>query len=149
RGELYLNWKGDLGPMREELATRPPLPSADYLTYDKIQLLLLEREFDKALDLLKESSFTLVDGEALYYTRDMLHGEILTQAGRSSEAKIYWEKSLPRLAQSVANRPTDATVRLAYALALSGSGEHEKALAEAVKATELTPLKSDRLNGPF
>jgi tetratricopeptide (TPR) repeat protein len=149
KGELYLVWKGNLGPMKEDLADRPPIPSADALLYDKIQLLLYERRFDEALKVLKESSFTLVDGEALYFTRDMLQGEILTQAGRLAEAKASWEMDLPQLAQSVAARPKDAGVRLAYALALSGTGQHEKAVSEAKIAIQQTPLEVDALNAPF
>ena len=154
RGDLYLAWKGDLGPMKEELTDRPPIPSADELLYDKIRLLLYlarddEKRFDEAVKLLKESGFTLVDGEALYFTRDMLLGEILTQAGRPEEARKSWEMDLPQLAQSVADRPKDAGVRLAYALALSGTGQHEKAIKEATVATQLTPLEEDALNAPF
>jgi tetratricopeptide (TPR) repeat protein len=149
KGELYLAWKGDLGPMKEELADRPPIPSADYMLYDKIQLLLFERRFDEALEFLKESSFTLVDGETLYFTRDMLQGEILTEAGRLDEASTSWAADLGRLGQSVMSRPKDAGVRLAYAFALSGTGEHVKAIAEATTATQLVPLQDDALAAPY
>src|SRR5262249_36061828 len=101
-------------------------------------------------NLLKDSAFTSVEGETLYFTRDMLLGEILTQAGRPGEAKPYWEAARAQLEESAISSPKNAGVRLAYALALSGVGEHEKAIAEATEASEeLVPLKKDTYDGPF
>jgi tetratricopeptide (TPR) repeat protein len=90
-----------------------------------------------------------VDGEAVYFTREMLQAEILTEAGRFEEAKKVWEKALPRLAQSTINRPNDARLRLAHAFALAGVGEGEKAIAEALFASQLVSLKDDALIAPY
>ncbi len=150
KGELFLIWKGDLGPMQRELTDRPPnVPSTDYALYDKIQLLLFERRFDDALTVLKDSNFSLVDGEAVYFTREMLQAEILTEAGRTEDAKKVWEKVLPRLAQAATSRPNDARLRLAHAFALAGVGDGDKAVAEAVVASQLVSLKDDALIGPY
>lgn len=149
-GETYVVWKGDLEPMRRDLATRPPnAPSVDLVTFDKITLRLLERRFDDALELLRTSNFTLADGEIWYFTRDMVQAEILTQAGRAEEAREAWQRALPSLAQSVTKRPDDARLRLAYALALAGTGDSVRSTSEATTASELISFKTDALEAPY
>jgi serine/threonine protein kinase/TolB-like protein/predicted Zn-dependent protease len=150
KGKLFAAWKGDLGPMRHDVEVRPPnVPSPDFAIYFRIELLLLERRFDDALATLRASNFALADGEAVYFTRDMLQAEILTQAGRQLEARQAWEKALPRLTQAAASRPNDARLRLALALVLAGTGDNDRALQEAKAATELVPVEKDAFDAPY
>ena len=151
RGDLYRIWKGDLGPMREELAKRAPdTPTVEVSVFDRVDLLLSERKFDEALRLFRESRFVLLDGQNAYFTRDSLEAEILTQTGRTEEARPLWRRAATRLAELAAARPTDARLRVAYATALAGTGQDSAdALAEGRAAAALVPLEKDAFDAPF
>ncbi len=149
KGQLFLAWKGDLGPMRDDLATRPPtVPDPDIYVLDKVWLQLYERKFDEALATLRESNFSIVDGQTNYITRDALEAEILTQAGRRADAKPIWQRAATALAKVVAENPDDARIRMAYALALAGTGDApDAALREARKAAAERSIEKDAMDG--
>jgi tetratricopeptide (TPR) repeat protein len=149
KAKLFALWKGDLDPMRKDVETRPAnTPTPELSVLYKVELLLLERKFDEALTALRESNFSLCDGESAFFTRDMLQAEILTQADRGAEAKAAWERALPRLAQSVTTRPDDPRAHLAYAMALAGTGSNERAISEAKAAVKLRGLEKDAFDAP-
>ena len=151
KGDLFLAWKNDLDPKREEIAMRSPLsPDPDYYLYDKIDLLLLERKFEAALATLRESKFTLAEGGSTYWTRHALEAEILSQAGRVGEAGPIWQQAAQELAAVVAAHPGDARVRLAYALALAGTGQApNEALREARRAASEVSVERDAMGGTY
>ncbi len=150
KGDLFLVWKGDLSEMRKDIETRSPhAPYAEAYVFDKVELFLFERRFDDALSVLNEGKFGLIDGQARYITRDMLEAEILTQARRAPEARAAWARALPRLAEAAAARPTDPRIRLAHALALAGTGEAARALAEAQAGVQLAPPEKDAQDAPW
>jgi hypothetical protein len=151
KGNLFLAWKKDLGPKREEIATRSPSsPDPDYYLFEKIELLLIERKFDDALVALRQSNFALAEGGTTYWTRDALEAEILTEAGRLGEAAPISQRVARDLAHLVAARPTDARVRLAYALALAGGGgDPDNAVLQAKTAAKDVSIELDAMNGTF
>ena len=151
KGDLFLAWKNDLEPMREDIATRSPtVPDPDSYLLDKIELMLYERKFDPALATLRQSNFTLAEGEVMYLTRDAFEAEILTQAGRTEEARPIWQRAAADLAPRVVARPADTRVRMAYALALAGAGaDPASALREARKAAAEMSVELDAMDGTY
>jgi serine/threonine protein kinase/tetratricopeptide (TPR) repeat protein len=149
KGELFLAWKGDFGPMSENLATRlPTVPDAEIYVMDKVTLKLFERKFDDALVTLRESEFKVMEAQTNYVTRDALEAEILTQAGRNDQARSVWRRAAADLAKSVALHPADARIRMAYALALAGSGDApDDALREARQAAAEKSIEMDAMDG--
>ena len=151
KGNLFAAWKSDLGPMRDDLATRPPtVPDDDAYVCDKIQLLLFERKFDEALATLRKSNIQVIEGQAEYVTRDALEAEILTQAGRTDEARRIWKRVCRELAPLVAARQNEMRIRIAYAIALAGTGEDAlEARRQATIVTRIVPVTKDAMDGPF
>ena len=151
KGNLFLAWKGDLDPMRDDFSTRSPtVPSEEIYLYQKIQMLLFERKFDEALAELRGSKFQVMKGQAEFITRDGLEAEILTQAGRTTEARVVWKRVCRELAPLVAAGPGEAGIRMAYAIALAGTGEDaDEAVREARTATAEVTVGKDAMNGPF
>ncbi len=151
RGDLYRAWKGDLQPMREGLAQRAPdSPTVELAVYERAMLRLAERNFDEALRILRESRFVLLDGQNIYFSRDSLEAEILTQAGRAPEARPLWSRAAARLGELAAARPADSRIRMAHALALAGAGEDPvAAMAEGRAAAALVPLEKDAFDAPI
>ena len=151
KGDLFLSWKNDLGPKREDVATRSPSsPDPDFYVSVRIELLLLERKFDEALAVLRNSKFTLAEGGSIYWTRDALEAEILTQAGQTAQAEPVWQRAVKDLAERLAAQPADARVRMAYARALAGSRQApEEAAREARKAASDVSVQKDAMAGTF
>jgi TolB-like protein/tRNA A-37 threonylcarbamoyl transferase component Bud32 len=151
KGQLFLAWKNDLGPAREDMATRPenfPDP-ANYLC-DKIDLMLLEKRFDEALATLRDSGYVALEGQARYVPRASLEAEILTQAGRTAEATAASELASKDLAALLIKNPIDARIRMAYARALAGTGRApDEAIREARQAAEQVSIATDAMDGPF
>ena len=150
RGDLHRTWKGDLGPMREDLAQRAPdTPTVEMAVFERVSLRLAERNFDEALRLLRGSRFVLLDGQIVYLTREALEAEILTEAGRAEEARSLWNRAAARLSELASARPFDARLRMAYALAMAGAGQNAAALIEGRAATALASVEKDAFDGPF
>ncbi len=151
KGNLFLAWKGDLEPMQDDFSTRPAtVPNKDVYVFEKIQMLLFERKFAEALAELRGSGFQVMKGQAEFITRDGLEAEILTQAGRTAEAGVVWKRVCRELAPLVSAGPSDTGIRMAYAIALAGTGEDaDEAVREARIATVEVPIEKDAMNGPF
>ena len=151
KGQLFLAWKNDLGPMRDDIARRShSVPDPEGYVYDKVLLLLFERKFDEALATLRDSQFSVMEGQVEYVTRDALEAEILTEAGRTSEASVVWRRAANALAKMVAEQPDNARIRMAYALALAGRSDvPEEAMREARMAVAAIPVEKDAMDGPF
>jgi serine/threonine protein kinase len=151
KGNLFLAWKNDFEPMRMDLATRPAtVPDEDLYLFDKIQFLLLERKFDEALAVLRNSQIDVIEGQAEYTTREGLEAEILVQAGRTQEAREIGKRLCRKLAPLVAARPNEMRIRMAYALALAATGEDAaEARRQAALVTRIVPVTKDAMDGPF
>jgi eukaryotic-like serine/threonine-protein kinase len=113
RGDLHVSWKGDLGPMGEEIMHRDPkLPTPDLYLMDKIEWLVLSHRLDEALKTLRESNFQVLEGQSIYLTRDGYEALLLDYSGKRRDAQVAANRALRTLAEELQKRPNDARILL-------------------------------------
>jgi hypothetical protein len=113
RGDLYVAWRGDLGPMREDIFHRDPkLPTPDLYLMDKIDWLILEGRVDDALATLKESKLDVLEGQSIYLCRAGYEALLLQLKGDTRAAKSAAERALPEVMRELQRRPNDGRILL-------------------------------------
>lgn len=113
RGDLFVAWKGDLGPMRDDIEHRDPsLPTPDLYVMDRIDYLILSHRVDEALAVLRASHLAVLEGEAIYLTRGGYEALLLELAGQYSAAQAAAREALPSIEAALAQHPNDPRILL-------------------------------------
>gem|GEM_PF-3307664 len=140
KGDLYAGWRGDLKPMRDELATRPAgLPTPELFVFDQVEARLLAGQPAAALEFFRGSKFGLLDAQSVYLTRAGYDAMLLLYAGRREEARVAAEAELPGLGAELARRPNDARLLLHAAQLSAIAGK----MTEATRLFERTITPGD------
>jgi serine/threonine-protein kinase len=146
---LAFDWKGDLGPMEKELARMPPGFDPDgFVTYSRVQLLMLQRKFPEALAVLNQLSPGLRDLRYDDKPREFFEGAIYTFLNDKEKARSAFEQARPIAEQSLREAPNNAFRHALLGQILAGLGEKEAAIAEGKRAVDLLPESEDALEGP-
>lgn len=113
RGDLYVAWKGDLDPMRDDLEHRDPSqPTPDLFLMDRIDHLILAHRLDDALSALRSSRLTVLEGQSIYLTRDGYEALLLQLAGENAAARPLASHALAALRGELSRRPNDPRMLL-------------------------------------
>jgi TolB-like protein/Flp pilus assembly protein TadD len=149
RGEkamLAVAWKGDLSAMEKELAQVPPgVDPEGYVTFGRVELLILQRKFPEALAVVKQLPQNLPDDAK---PREFFEGVIYTFLNDKEKARSAFEQARPIAEQSLREAPNHAWRHALLGQILAGLGEKEAAIAEGKRAVELLPESRDALDGP-
>jgi TolB-like protein/Flp pilus assembly protein TadD len=148
KAKLAVDLKGDLSVLEKELTQMPPGADPDGLvTFARMQLLLLQRKFNDALAVLKQSP-----QDAFYYgydkPRELFEGAIHTFLNDKEKAVSAFERARPIAEKAVRENPDDASRHASLGLILAGLGEKESAIAEGKRAVELMPESQDAFDAP-
>ena len=143
---LAVDWKGDLSMMEKMFAQVPPgVDPEGYVTFGRVQLLMLQRKFPEALAVLKQSPRDVPhEGKP----REFLEGAIHTFLNDKEKARSAFEQARPIVEQSVREAPNDAMRHAQLGQILAGLGEKEAAIVEGKRALDLVPESQDALEGP-
>lgn len=113
RGDLFAAWKGDLGPMADDIARRNPLlPTPNLYVMDRIDYLILADRVDEALQVLRESPLTTLEGQSIYLTRAGYEAILLQMTGNVAAARAKAADAQKFLARELVQRPNDTRVLL-------------------------------------
>jgi TolB-like protein/Flp pilus assembly protein TadD len=149
RGEkamLAVVWKGDLSTMEKELAQVPPgIDPEGYVTFSRVELLILQRKFPEALAVVKQLPQDLPDDAK---PREFFEGVIYTFLNDKEKARSAFEQARPIAEQSLREAPNHALRHALLGQILAGLGEKEAAIVEGKRAVELLPESQDALAGP-
>lgn len=112
KGDIFVAWKGDVGPMREDILTRRP-DVRGVLFAQKVELAILERKFEEGLRFLEDNiSFEKVEGQAVITTRESLQAELHYLAGRPEQAREAARAAVEKLLPLQLLSPRDARVAM-------------------------------------
>jgi TolB-like protein/class 3 adenylate cyclase/Tfp pilus assembly protein PilF len=144
KAKLAIDWKGDLSVLEKELRQVPTGVDPDgFVSFARMQLLLLQRKFSDALAVLQQSP------QFYYYKpRELFEGAIYTFLNDREKAFSAFERARPIAEKALRESPDDASRHVTLGLILAGLGEKEAAIAEGKRAVELLPESQDALDGP-
>jgi TolB-like protein/thioredoxin-like negative regulator of GroEL len=143
---LAVDWKGDLSVMEKMLAqVRPGVDPEGYVTFGRVQLLMLQRKFPEALAVLKQLPRDVPHEDK---PREFLEGAIHTFLNDKEKARSAFEQARPIVEQSVREAPNDAMRHAQLGQILAGLGEKDAAIVEGKRAVDLVPESQDALEGP-
>lgn len=132
RGDLHLLWRGDLGPMREDLEKRERHePTPEIYLMHRIDWLLLEGRSAEALATLQGSQLDVLEGQSIYLNRDGYEALLLAIDGQPDAAAAAAQRGYQRLLPELERRPDDARLvfHAAQLLVLRGDLNTGEALA--------------------
>jgi len=142
--EVHWFRDGDLARSREALESSPRSASVEMVEFFVFQA-TYERDFERALE-------TLATGRRIWsshHPTSLIAARILTELGRSTEARESFEEARQWLTELLQDEPPDiwwAHCHLGQALA--GLGRSDEALEQAARASALFPIDKDALEGP-
>lgn len=134
--------EGDLEKAGKLLESVPDFQSS-YPVFFWVTQFLYEKNYEKALNILKNYSHTAIEKQDSYTPKTLLMGLIYEQLGEENEAKKNYKASLDHINEKVAENPNDHKYRIARGLTYAGLRENTLAKIDADKATELMPSEAD------
>jgi serine/threonine-protein kinase len=132
--------------MEKDLAQMQPGVDPDgQVTFARVYLLMLQRNFPEALTLLKQSPEDVSHYER---PREFFEGAIYTFLNDKENALAAFERARPIAEKALRESPDDPSRHVTLGLILAGLGEKEGAILQGKRAVELLPESQDALEGP-
>jgi TolB-like protein/Flp pilus assembly protein TadD len=151
KAKLAIDTKGDFSVAENILATLPPGFDPDgVITFGRINILMLQRKFQEALNLLQGISKETIhtDGTAPI-PKAMLEGNCYLGLKDEAKAKAAYEKALPMLRRLVDEAPNDPNRHAMLGGGLAIVGQRDEAIRQGKLAMELRPESKDAFDGPM
>ena len=143
--------RGDLGPMRDLLATWPESPDPNgTIILTRYNYESYTRNFAPLLEMLQRSQALTSRGEtSAPIPKSFLRGNVYAFMGDQKKAKVGYGEALPLVEAKVRENPADAPRHALLGLIYAGLGRCEEAITEGKRATELLPETKDAFDGPI
>ena len=151
KATLAIDWKGDLSVAKKMLAQVPAGVDPDgIISFSRINLLMLQRRFPEALDLLQKQPKEILHAEGTApVPKSLLEGIAYLGMKDETKARAAFEKALPVVEQSVRELPNDPARHSLLGGLLAFLGRKEEAIREGKRAVELKPESEDAFDGPM
>jgi len=145
-----LMWKGDLTPLRAELATLTP--GSDSYAGNIMAVYFerwLARDYAAAIKIVEgDKEGNWVDTAGIVLPRRLFLAWALQAAGNTAEATATYARVATYARAALVDRPDDADLHLALGFAYAGLLRKSEAVAESQHAVALMPVAKDALTGP-
>ena len=105
-------------------------------------------DLQAAADLLRASSFDVVDSSENWESRGLLLARVYGLLGRTDDARREFEQVRAEMERLLGQRPDDASLHSTLGLCLAGLGRKDEAVREGRRAVELVALRNDLVAGP-
>ena len=146
RAKNYLLWHGDLDSARATLEAMPDQRStSSIVAWHDLEILAGNPK--KAREILDQTTSTIFGDDTGYWPKIFLRGKALRLEGSKRVSQTFLELAQRPLKSSLKANPQDVRLHASLGLCYADSGEREKALHHARKATELVPVSKDALVG--
>jgi TolB-like protein/Flp pilus assembly protein TadD len=160
RAAIPLRTNGDLAPLRAVLRDIPSdFDPGGGVTNIAVRVSLMERDYDEAARLLKESRYerfndigvggaaAILDGYT--FPKAWYEGLIARGRGESDAAGRAFRSAQRIVEADLAKAPEDAKLVAMLGLVYAMHGRHDEAIATARRAVELLPTAKDAYDGPL
>ncbi len=160
RAAISLRKEGDVAPLRAVLREIPrDFDPGGGVTNIAVRLSLMERDYDGAERLLKESRYerfndigvggpaAILDGYT--FPRAWYEGLIARGRGDNDAAERAFRSAQRTVEADLAKAPGDAKLVAMLGLVHAMKGRHEDAIAAGRRAVELLPISRDAYDGPL
>jgi len=150
KAKLALEWKGDASVSEKFLAEVPAgVDPEGIVTLSRINILILQRRFAEALQLVKKMPKETVHGEGTAPTpKAFFEGILHFMLGEKDKARADFERARVIVEESVRDVPDDPGRHAQLGAIFAGLGRKEEAIREGKRAVELLPESKDAFDGP-
>ena len=140
KGHTYLRWKGTPDTLAAVLERVPAnWDPAGMTTWARYTVLRVQRRYADALAMLDASGSALSRDGLVYQPTALMRAQCYEALGDRPKARSYYEVARAMLADSVARRPNNGSIRVVLGLVYASLGRKEEAVREARRAMELAP----------
>jgi TolB-like protein/Flp pilus assembly protein TadD len=150
KAKLALEWKGDASVSEKFLSEVPAgVDPEGIVTLSRINILILQRRFAEALQLVKKMPKETVHGEGTAPTpKAFFEGILHFMLGEKDKARADFERARVIVEESVRDVPDDPGRHAQLGAIFAGLGRKEEAIREGKRAVELLPESKDAFDGP-
>ena len=150
KAKLALEWKGDASVSEKFLSEVPAgVDPEGIVTLSRINILILQRRFAEALQLVKKMPKETVHGEGTAPTpKAFFEGILHFMLGEKDKARADFERARVIVEESVRDVPDDPSRHAQLGAIFAGLGRKEEAIREGKRAVELLPESKDAFEGP-
>jgi len=150
KAKLALEWKGDASVSEKFLSEVPAgVDPEGIVTLSRINILILQRRFAEALQLVKKMPKETVHGEGTAPTpKAFFEGILHFMLGEKDKARADFERARVIVEESVRDVPDDPGRHAQLGAIFAGLGRKEEAIREGKRAVELLPESKDAFEGP-
>ena len=150
KAKLALEWKGDASVSEKFLSEVPAgVDPEGIVTLSRINILILQRRFAEALQLVEKMPKEIVHGEGTAPTPvAFFEGILHFMLGEKDKARADFERARVIVEESVRDVPDDPGRHAQLGAIFAGLGRKEEAIREGKRAVELLPESKDAFEGP-
>jgi len=150
KAKLALEWKGDVSISEKFLSEIPAgVDPEGIVTLSRTNILILQRRFAEALQLVEKMPGETVHGEGTAPTpKAFFEGILHFMLGEKDKARADFERARVIVEESVRDVPDDASRHAQLGAIFAGLGRKEEAIREGKRAVELLPESKDAFDGP-
>lgn len=143
KGWTYVFWKGDLDTLRSAVARLPGAVAV------RVQLLLLERNADELLQLLRTTRKQVHKSQLFFRPSSLYAAWAHGLRGDSGAGYRAFDSALVLVDSVLEEQPDDWRVHVARGLSLAGLDRRDEAVKEADWLQETSIYEKDAMTGPF
>jgi len=150
RGWTYVQWQGQLDPLRAVLSRLPrdaEVGSEGNVGAQRAALLLLERNAESLLQMLKIARGGVFEGQTFFLPSALYAAWAHQLRGDQAAARAAFDSARVRLDSALSELPDDWRLHAARGLALAGLGRRDEALGEARWLQQSVVYREDAYEG--
>jgi TolB-like protein/Flp pilus assembly protein TadD/tRNA A-37 threonylcarbamoyl transferase component Bud32 len=142
-----LLWKADLDESKKIIEKMPKDENPQSLWY-WIELDIIERNYQKALDRLDSTSLKTVAYQSVYKPIEQYIGQIYFLMNEPKLSRINYDTARIHLEEKIREQPDDSRIHSSLGIVYAMLGRKEDALREGKLGVDLYPISKDALVGP-
>ncbi len=149
---LYLAWgniekaRGVLEQASKKLLSRD---EENWLGFYQATVNIFDGQYEEALKNLSLMPSEALDDQFHFVPKSQLYAKINGLMGKKQKEQGFYESARLFLENKVKEHPDDSRLHSSLGIVYAGLGLKEKAIQEAIKATELLPISKEFWRGPY